>query len=48
MRLYGLSYRFHEHISDTPVTLHDAEFYLEPYQVMWLEPCVDAAGFTDG
>ncbi|MEZ4718534.1 MAG: alpha-amylase family protein [Caldilineaceae bacterium] len=38
LRLYGLSYRFHEHISDTPVTLHDAEFYLEPYQVMWLEP----------
>ena len=38
LRLYGLSYHFHEHISDAPVTLHDAEFYLEPYQVMWLEP----------
>ena len=38
LRLYGLSYHFHEHISNAPVTLHDAEFYLEPYQVMWLEP----------
>ena len=38
LRLYGLSYHFHEHINNAPVTLHDAEFYLEPYQVMWLEP----------
>lgn len=41
LRLYGLSYRFHELISDSVIPLHSDEFYLEPYQVMWLEPQIE-------
>ncbi len=37
LRLYGLTYRFTELISDRPVVLKDEHLYLEPYQVIWLQ-----------
>lgn len=37
LRLYGLSYRFHEAIGDRDVDLGgEQEFWLEPYQLAWL------------
>ena len=36
LRLYGLTYRFTDLISDRPIVLHDEHIYLEPYQVLWL------------
>jgi amylosucrase len=36
LRLYGLSYRFRELIAERVVNLNSDEFYLEPYQVVWL------------
>jgi hypothetical protein len=36
LRLYGLSYHFHELISGQNYHLVSPELSLEPYQVMWL------------
>jgi amylosucrase len=37
LRLYGTSYRFHEHISGESLQI-DGGVILEPYQVLWLAP----------
>ena len=36
LRLYGLSYHFTDLVSGQPVDLRGDQFYLEPYQVLWL------------
>jgi len=37
LRLYGLSYRFHDLITGRTVDLDEGSLLLEPYQVLWLQ-----------
>ncbi len=41
LRLYGLSYRFTDLVSERTITLNSdgqGSFWLEPYQLLWLQP----------